>query len=157
MSLTCPIYEAAKNGHKDALELLIEHGAEINMTIGWYGGHIVSPLFKALEERQFDVAILLRSYGASLDYCSAPGMGVLKDVVMDAEVELVELILERIYGYEYEVKQIDHMLDMAATEGYGMIARLLMDWLTKTRIDSIIDTAIKCGHRDFEEEFRGHN
>ena len=28
--LTCPVYEAAKNGHEDALQLLIEHGADIN-------------------------------------------------------------------------------------------------------------------------------
>lgn len=157
MSRTCPIYEAAKNGHKDALELLIEHGADVNMTIGWYGGNVVSPLFKALEERQFDAAILLRSYEASLDYCTVPSMHILRDAVIGGEDEVVCLILEYKDGSEYNVGRINGMLDIAIREGYGRIARLLMDWLTETRIDSIIDTAIRCGHRDFEEEFRGHN
>ena len=152
---TCPVYEAAKNGHEDALQLLIEHGANVNLTIHLYCGNIVSPLFRALEEYRYDAIRLLISYGATMNYCSNPDLSIIERFVHDHKDDVLSMVLGRTGHTEYSLRKIDRLLNISVQLGYGKIARLLLDWIIEGRVDSIIMTANKYGHEGFEEEFRG--
>ncbi len=55
-----PLHEAAKEGHKDVVELLIAEGADVNVPN--YGS--ITPLKIAQKNNQTEIVELLREHGA---------------------------------------------------------------------------------------------
>lgn len=130
--LTCPVYEAAKNGHEDALQLLIEHGADIDMTIEFFRSDMVNSLYKAYEEEQYDAAKLLRTYGATFNEYNVPP-GALWDAVDAGEYDEVSYILSHTNGHNIDDKHpliVGSVppLIVATKHGRADIVKLLLEY-----------------------------
>jgi ankyrin repeat protein len=69
MSGTTPLHLACANGHMDAIELLLTHGANIDAIDGdeW------SPLHHAADNDHYDVCKYLLDMGANVNICSNKG------------------------------------------------------------------------------------
>jgi ankyrin repeat protein len=143
--LTCPIYKAAKNGHEDALQLLIESGANINMTIEFFHSDIVNSLYKAYEEKRYNAARLLRTYGARFDGYNIP-TGALWNAVNAGKYDEVSYILSHTNGYDVDntysliVGTVPPLI-VATKHNYVDIVKLLLKYGAEKHLEWAIDVS----------------
>lgn len=69
-----PLHHAVRQGHRDAVLLLLAHGADVNQPTG---GDQTSPLLLAAINGQFDLAMLLLEAGADPNQASSNGTTAL--------------------------------------------------------------------------------
>jgi ankyrin repeat protein len=85
-----PLHAASRNGHLDAARLLLDHGADVNLS---KGGRI--PLRRAYEGRHLEVMRLLLEHGADVDKRDNHPLGtVLHHASYEGQVDAVRLLLQ---------------------------------------------------------------
>jgi ankyrin repeat protein len=88
-----PLGLAAFFGHKDAVELLLEHGAQIN-TLAKNPAFPFAPLHSAMSAGHKDIVLLLLARGADVNVREGGGMTVLHEAAGLGNIEYVNLLLE---------------------------------------------------------------
>jgi ankyrin repeat protein len=101
---------AAHSGHLDSAQLLIQHGADVQHSIG------VTPIMKASLQKHAKVALCLLQAGADVNAVYHSGHCALQAAVQSNSIELVQLLL-------------DHGADINATdnEGYNCLFKAVDD------------------------------
>jgi hypothetical protein len=89
-----PLGLAAFFGHKDAVALLLEYGAQIN-TLAKNPAFPFAPLHSAMSAGHKDIALLLLARGAEVNLREGGGMTVLHEAAGLGNLEYVNLLLER--------------------------------------------------------------
>jgi cytohesin len=124
------LHLAARQGRKDAVELLLAHGANINARLtGWPGW---TPLHEAAAANQKEVAELLITKGADINTnCAKAGGGrfggtPLHEAVFEGHRDMAELLISK--GANVNAKQSGGLtpLDVAAFVGHRDVVELLL-------------------------------
>ena len=130
---------ACQNGHKEAAELLLERGAQVDLQDidGW------SSLMCASDKGQTEVVKLLLERGAQVDLQDNDGWSSLMYTI---QTEVVELLLER--GAQMDLRNNDGRtaLELNDVYGYFGIVELLQMKSTQT-------TTNLCGTSNLYGEF----
>lgn len=143
---TCPIYEAAKGNHEDALQLLIDHGAHIDYCIEFYNSDIIIPIFKAFEDQHYDAVRLLLKHGASLDKHGVP-MHTLRYAVQAGECDMVSYLLTYTSRRDLDDDGAT-LLGIAVEYSYIDVVKLLLDYEVTRDVEHEIDRAIELNYDD---------
>ena len=146
-SLTCPIYEAAKHGHEDVLQLLIDHDADINDTIEIRCSDAINPLYKAFEDERYETAKLLITYGANLKKYHIP-INSLWNAAAAGEYDAVSYLLMHSCDHiDYWIRDSEYMritpLMVAIRNGHTSIVKLLLEHDAKYHIEYALEIAIE--------------
>ncbi|OXU28916.1 hypothetical protein TSAR_006805 [Trichomalopsis sarcophagae] len=84
-----PMHVAAANGNRGILELLLNHGGDVNLELeGDY-----TALSIAILRRHFDIAEMLIKQGADVNYRGRSGKSPLQFAVKSKQIEMVQLLL----------------------------------------------------------------
>ncbi|XP_008216022.1 ankyrin-3-like [Nasonia vitripennis] len=84
-----PVHVTAANGNRGILELLLNHGGDVNLDMeGDY-----TALSIAILRRHFDIAELLIEQGANVNYRGRSGKTPLHFAVKSKQIEMVQLLL----------------------------------------------------------------
>jgi len=89
-----PLGLAAFFGHKDAVELLLEHGARIN-ALANNPAFPFAPLHSAMSAGHKDIVLLLLARGADVNVREGGGMTPLDEAAGLGSAEYVNMLLER--------------------------------------------------------------
>lgn len=105
---------ASDKGHTEVIRLLLERGAEPNVTDTFYNQ---TPLAWALSKGHFDIAVLLIEHGATGAEANA-----LLTAARTGHAGLAQAVLEtwKPYGYQRDV-----LLELARTNEHEQVAKLL--------------------------------
>lgn len=123
--LPTALHAAAYNGHASTVSWLLKNGVEPDIAChqGWY-----SPLARACLENKLSAAKLLIDAGANLDLVIDNDTPLLTHCIINANIEIVELLLENgaTINYPFE-RGLFQPLDAAATSGKTEIVRILLE------------------------------
>ena len=119
-----PLHRAAEHGHIDAVQLLIDNGAEID-AINDHSYHMRTPLFMAFINDHHDISRLLIRYGANIRMLSTI-CNQLECIIKDGQTDLVERLI--VAGVDVNKRYDYNMtpLIIAAVHGRDDIIRLLL-------------------------------
>jgi hypothetical protein len=114
-----PLYLAAVRGHEVIVDVLIRHGADVNVDVG------TTPLYAAVREGHVAVASMLVASGAEVDVDDDRNMTPLHWAVAKNNPALVQLLLTS--GADPNRRDMFGRtpLERAVTGGYDEIAELL--------------------------------
>lgn len=146
---TCPIYEAAKGNHEDALQLLIDHGARVDYCIEFYNSDIIIPIFKAFEDQDYNAVRLLLKHGASLDKNGVP-MHALQYAVQAGECDIVSYLLTYTSRRDLDDDGVT-LLIMAIEHNYVDVVKVLLDYEVTKDVEYEIDRAIELNYDDIAD------
>ncbi|KAK5088796.1 hypothetical protein LTR05_003018 [Lithohypha guttulata] len=96
---------AASNGHLEVVSLLLDHGADIELT----GNHKLTALAEAVSNGNLQVVSLLLDYGADIEVIDNHGLLILIAAASNGHLEVVSLLL-------------DHGADIEVTGSHGLTA-----------------------------------
>lgn len=117
------IHEAAKQGNIKILQLIIDHGADVNFIHEGY-----SALYAALKKRNTDGAILLVNSGADVNVKTSKGKSPLYKAVKSSAFRVIQHLLEN--GADVKTENGENqetVLHIACERGYMKTAALLID------------------------------
>jgi ankyrin repeat protein len=86
---TTPLHDAALGGHREIVELLLDHGADINIKDQESGA---TPLYYAASMGRVEVVELLIGKGADLTLKNKRGRGPVEAAVENDHNEIADLI-----------------------------------------------------------------
>ena len=133
----CPIHLAARSGHKDTIEMLLDHGAEINKK----NANNQTPLFlsaanetenmiknETMNSENLEVVQMLIERGADLDAWDIDGFTPIMIAAEKGHKYVVQYLVEK--GAKLDIKdKDDHSLfHICAKHGQVMLDS---DWLTQ--------------------------
>jgi ankyrin repeat protein len=124
MSKITPLHRAAEHGHIDAVQLLIDNGAEIDAINNHYH-HMQTPLFIAFLNSHHNISRLLIHYGANIRVLKTihdPFQVIIEDGQIDLVEHLIEADADVNERYDYNTTP----LMIAAEHGRNDIIRLLL-------------------------------
>lgn len=113
-----PLGMAIRSGRSEAVELLLQFGADVN---GVYGNNQSSPLVTAVRLRHFNIARLLLSRGACCQYTTAWGWSPLWYLWADMGLEISPPADEFIDLFSSRDDFLLSHTNMVDIQGYGMI------------------------------------
>jgi len=142
-SITTPLFNAALNGHKDAVDVLIKGGADVND-----GGFFGSPLTAAARKGRLDIIQLLIEKGSDVNAIMADnerfGFTALHWAVTANRDEVVKLLLEKGADPNGISKSEQTSLHFAADKGHTRVIDVLIKGGAKTdEIDAFGLTPIR--------------
>ena len=119
-----PIGLAAFFGHKDAVQFLLEHGAQIH-TLAKNAAFPFAPLHSAMSAGHKDIVLVLLARGADVNVREGGGITVLHEAAGLGNTEYVSILLER--GADPGARTDDGKLpeDFARGRRFANVADLL--------------------------------
>ncbi|MCQ2736786.1 MAG: ankyrin repeat domain-containing protein [bacterium] len=117
-----PLYMAITKGHKEAVEELINSGADISITGEYWEW---TPLEKAANRGFYDICKILIDNGADINKKSKIGKNAFHNAIQQGHSEIVKLFVKN--GADLKVKTADGLTptQLAQTEGYINIYQYL--------------------------------
>lgn len=121
-----PLYLAAVNGHIKSVEVLLEKGADVDLT---YSYHDESPLFGAARVGCLEVVKALLEAGATVDTCSIfSGKFPLYVAAEYGHLEVIKALLKKNASINLELRITDFTaLHIAARNGHLEIVKALLE------------------------------
>ena len=110
-------------GHLDAVQLLLDHGAEVNSVS--HNGQQVMPLHSAVAGGHLEIARLLLAHGSDANAVQSDEFTPLHGAADNGQVEMVKLLLA--YGADPRAKMRSGLTayDLAVAKGHAEAAALL--------------------------------
>jgi ankyrin repeat protein len=87
-----PLHLAARGGHRDVAELLLQRGAEVNARAEGEFGHGLTPLHEAARGGHREVVKLLLEHGADVNTRNDAGKSPLELAVEGGHFDVAELL-----------------------------------------------------------------
>ncbi|KAM0558487.1 hypothetical protein ACHAPJ_004681 [Fusarium lateritium] len=115
---TTALSVASHEGHRSIAELLLQHGANIDMS---------EALLAAADSGHEDILELLLNRGAAIDAQDTDGKTALHEACAAGHEEIVQLLLDRGAAIDVQDKKGETALHEACIEGHKEIVRLLLD------------------------------
>ena len=139
--LKSPLYLAAEKGHKEVVQLLIEHGADPNMlNVDVHHECSLTPLYIAAEKGYTEIAILLVECGADpnrVDDIFGPGYAPLHRAAEYGYKDLAVFLVERGADTNVVDRYGDTPLHKAAQKGHKEVVQLLIDSAARVNLGNI--------------------
>jgi len=123
------LLEAAQNGKLEAVQQLLDKGANVNVR----NGDGQSPLFLAAREGYADVVVLLVGRGASLESVTAMGNTPLMRAAISGHAGIVGFLLDKGADPAKKGNGGRTSLDWAKESGHEAVVKLLYDALEPVR------------------------
>ena len=120
--LYTPLYHAAKNGHKEMVDLLLAKGAQVDVRRGFSGG---TPLGYAAEEGHKEIAELLIAHGADVNARNSAGDTPLHYAAEIGRKDIADLLIARGANVNAKDNNGQTPLDIAMIRNRTNIAELL--------------------------------
>ncbi|KAI9806739.1 MAG: hypothetical protein M1825_006196 [Sarcosagium campestre] len=164
MTMQTPLLIAAELGHINIVEVLLDHGAQIQVKGGW------TALHSAAHSGHVQVVKLLLDRGAAIDACPDDWITALfATVSVDTDFTtvdeaalyaVVKVLLERGSNPRFTIKEPHYtwsILDEAALTGRYNIASLILEYLQldtdSTLISTALSSAVRYNRADLTELF----
>ncbi|MBI1746828.1 MAG: ankyrin repeat domain-containing protein [Acidobacteria bacterium] len=130
---------AAFFGHRQVVDLLLTHGADVN--IPSQNAMAVAPLHSAVARQQVTIAAVLLAKGAEVNARQAGGITPLHQAVQSGQLEMVKLLLH--YGADPRAQADDGRtpLAMAVDAGNLSVADLLRQLASSVKTQSAVGPA----------------
>jgi ankyrin repeat protein len=151
---------AAARGHLSVVELLLRHGAEVNV-VDTEGDAVVQPLMCATSHQHVQVAQCLLNAGADVNAVDCEGSSALMMAVEANSMALVRLLLD--HGADLGFRDADgaDALKAAASGGHlAMLELLVQRGLSVTTVDTdgctALMAAVAGGHKPAAEWLLQH-
>jgi len=117
------LIDAIFRGNKEALELLLSWGADVNTSTV----DKATPLYFAASRSNKEIVSLLIDRGAKTDICASSGLTPLNNAAASGQKEIVELLLSKTSKHFY-IDQFNRTpLHFAATSGNRDLCNFLVD------------------------------
>ena len=126
---TTPLFEAAVNGYKRVVRLLIEHGAKVDTPVG----PGLTPIYNAALNGHFEVTRLLVESGANVDVLTEAGFSPLYIACQEGHADCVVDILSAPMMSKELIDLAPPQIDgatalyVAAQNGHWLCVKLLLD------------------------------
>lgn len=118
-----PLGLASFFGHKDAVETLLEQGAEVNVTS--QNKMKVMPLHSAVANRHVGIAEVLLTHGADVNAAQQDGFTPLHEAAQNGQEDMVALLLAHAANVDAKKDDGQTPLAIALAEGHDVVADLL--------------------------------
>lgn len=134
------LHEAAREGHEDAVRMLLDHGAAVNAQ----SKSGTTPLSLAAQRGHIDVVQLLVKRKADLNITARLNHTPLEQAILNRHESVAEFLLHK--GARWRLRRwsshpLPHALEYAAKRGLRVVVQLLLE-IIATQPDSESDTIL---------------